>query len=227
MWCDLLIISLWGGIVALDTTAAFQIMISHPLVSGSVVGLLLGNFPLGFAIGIILELIWLNELPIGAASFAEGNIGGTVAAASAILVVEETSRSSPSIALALLLSVLISWIGGHLVIFLRQVNGKIYQSLLRRKRITVKLVSRYHRLATSLSFFLGFILTAVSILLFAYWLFPVLIGVVPSSWDKFLEPMSSAFLGAGFGVMIFMFLQKKYWWLFVISLVGGYFSFMG
>ena len=79
----LVALSIWGGMVALDTTAVLQVLISHPLVSCSVVGFLLGNFKIAFMIGVVLELIWLNELPVGAAPFSEGNIGATVAASNA------------------------------------------------------------------------------------------------------------------------------------------------
>jgi len=226
MWRDLLFISLWGGIVALDTTAAFQILISHPLVSGSVVGLMLGNFPLGFSIGIILELVWLNELPIGGAPFAEGNIGGTAAAATAIITFEQTSRYSPSIAFALLLAVFISWAGGQLVVLMRSVNGNIYQSLLDRKHIRIKDISRSHLFATSLSFVLGLALTAISVSVFAYWLFPEIIKSIPASTDKIFAPLGPAFLGAGCGVLLYMFYQRKHWWLFLATLLGGTMLFL-
>ena len=65
MWSDIFLASLWGGIVALDTTAVMQIMIARPMVACSIVGLLLGNFPLGFMIGIGLVVVEVNTVKHG------------------------------------------------------------------------------------------------------------------------------------------------------------------
>ena len=93
MWLELIAISLWGGVVALDTAAAFQIMISQPLVACSVAGLILGNLPLGLMIGIFLQLLWMAEIPAGAAFTPESNVGSAAAAAIADAIDAEDVES--------------------------------------------------------------------------------------------------------------------------------------
>lgn len=72
-----------GGALGLDTTAALQLMLSEPLVAGTLAGLTLGDPALGLALGAALQLVWSGALPVGAAPFpdsgpaAVGGVGGT------------------------------------------------------------------------------------------------------------------------------------------------------
>ncbi len=53
--------------VGLDRTAAFQFMLSRPIVAAPLTGCLLGEPATGVQIGLVIELLWLGRLPIGAA----------------------------------------------------------------------------------------------------------------------------------------------------------------
>ena len=52
MFQELILVSMFGGLVALDKTEAFQSMFSQPLVAGPIVGLLLNDLPGGLFVGI-------------------------------------------------------------------------------------------------------------------------------------------------------------------------------
>ena len=65
------LLALVAGALALDTTAAFQLMVSQPLVAGSIAGLVVGDPALGVAVGATLQLVWLGSLPVGAAPFPD------------------------------------------------------------------------------------------------------------------------------------------------------------
>ncbi|MBI5894260.1 MAG: PTS sugar transporter subunit IIC [Deltaproteobacteria bacterium] len=54
-----------GGFISLDRTAAFQIMISRPIVAGPLIGLVCGSLAAGIVIGSLLELLWIGDLPVG------------------------------------------------------------------------------------------------------------------------------------------------------------------
>jgi mannose/fructose/N-acetylgalactosamine-specific phosphotransferase system component IIC len=58
-------ISLAGGAISLDRTAAFQTMVSRPLVTAPLVGWMLGNPLMGLAVGVVLELLFIGDLPVG------------------------------------------------------------------------------------------------------------------------------------------------------------------
>ena len=62
---EILGLSLLAAFFELDVTAFGQIMISRPMIVGPVFGLLLGDVVSGFWIGIIVELIWIDSIPMG------------------------------------------------------------------------------------------------------------------------------------------------------------------
>lgn len=51
----------------LDRTAAFQSMLSRPIVAAPLTGWLLGDAVAGLQVGAMVELLWLGRLPVGAA----------------------------------------------------------------------------------------------------------------------------------------------------------------
>ncbi len=221
MWIELLVIALWGGIVSLDTTAALQGLISHPLVSCTITGLLLGNVFLGFFVGIVLELLWLGELPIGAAYFAESNLGATAAAAIAVISAQQTGRPTVALPLALMLSVVISLIGGKLVVLIRNHSGRNYQKLVNNDTLTINSINKSHFQAIALSFLSGAVLIALCSGLFGWLILPTLIQYLPVTADTLLEPVAPAFLGLGCGVLISLFINRKNWALLALGLALG------
>ena len=112
MTSELIILCILGGLIAIDTTAAFQALISHPLVGCTLVGLVLHDVTLGLTIGIILELPWLLEIPIGGVRYPEGNIGALITAASAIVLTRETDRPEVSFLLAIVYGIMLAYIAG-------------------------------------------------------------------------------------------------------------------
>ncbi|MBN1481187.1 PTS sugar transporter subunit IIC [candidate division KSB1 bacterium] len=198
--------SLWGGVVALDTTALMQIMISRPIVACSVIGLILGNFPLGFLIGILSELLYVSELPVGAAKFAEGNVGATAAATIAILTTEQLpSRPYAAIACALFLLIIISSIGGRLVLVMRQVNGRIYEKLVYKESLSARDINIAQFYGIVLAFVLGFVTVFTCCALFAHGL-PWALKLVPENNDIIFQSVQGSMLAVGC-----VFLAHHFW----------------
>lgn len=63
---DSVFVAFMGGVLTLDRTAVFQVMLSRPIVASTVIGYLLGDPLQGLVTGFLLELLWLGELPVGA-----------------------------------------------------------------------------------------------------------------------------------------------------------------
>ncbi|AJF06987.1 PTS sugar transporter subunit IIC [Geoalkalibacter subterraneus] len=66
-WSEFFTGSLIAVVLGLDRTAAFQLMISRPIVAGPLTGFVLGDAWVGLQIGALVELLWLGRLPVGAA----------------------------------------------------------------------------------------------------------------------------------------------------------------
>ncbi|MEW5721598.1 MAG: PTS sugar transporter subunit IIC [Thermodesulfobacteriota bacterium] len=82
---DILLVSLVGGLMALDRTAAFQFMISRPIVAGPVIGLTLGEPAAGVAMGALIELVWISRLPLGGKVPPNESLGAIVGTAAVII----------------------------------------------------------------------------------------------------------------------------------------------
>ncbi len=221
MWLELLALGLWSGVVSMDTTAVMQVMISRPLVSCLITGAILGDYQLGLIIGIYLELLWINELPIGAAKFLEGNVGATAAAAIAVYSFQNSLRIVPSIVFSLLLALAISHLGGYLVKKMRYVNGDAFDKLLVDPNISAAKVEKLHFKGILYSFLIGIVIIPVFAVVLGWFALPLLISWLPVSVDQFLEPVNAAFLGVGSAILMFMFTRHKQWWMIFIGFCAG------
>lgn len=82
---QVLLVAAAGAFIGLDRTAAGQFMFSQPIVAGPLVGWLLGDVTTGLVIGVILELIWLMDMPVGTFVPADSTVAAVWAAASCII----------------------------------------------------------------------------------------------------------------------------------------------
>lgn len=111
-----------GGALGLDTTAALQLMVSEPLVAGTLAGLALGDPALGLALGAALQLVWCGALPVGAAPFpdsapaAVGGVGG------AFVLTRAGVPAGPALAAGLVVALCAGLAGQSLTAWLRRRN---------------------------------------------------------------------------------------------------------
>lgn len=78
-----------AGIAALDATPVAQTMLSQPLVTASLLGLLWGDWPTALAVGIVLQMLAASTLPIGARTPEDYPVGAVVGVTLAILLARE------------------------------------------------------------------------------------------------------------------------------------------
>ena len=114
-----------GGIVGLDATSFPQVMLSRPLVAGTLAGLAFGRPGAGLLVGAILEVFDLGILPVGASRYPEGGTAA-VAATAAFLAVDADATA------ALLLAVLfgLAWerVAGASVVLVRHWTERIVET---------------------------------------------------------------------------------------------------
>lgn len=138
-----LIPSLVIGLLALDTTIAFQILLSQPIFACPIIGWLLGNPQIGFEVGIIMQLLWLHIIPVGAAIFPEGNIASMIICAFAVLF-EELPYPNLVFTSAVMLGIIVSYAGAWITVLDRKINGAFLnfaqKSAQRGKAIQINLI---------------------------------------------------------------------------------------
>lgn len=88
MLLESLLIALWAGIIGIDLYNGLT-HIHRPIVTGLVVGLILGDVTTGLIIGGTLELIWMGMAPLAGAQPPNVVIGGTVGVAFGIILKQD------------------------------------------------------------------------------------------------------------------------------------------
>ncbi len=105
MFAEIILISFCGSLLCLDRVF-IQAMISRPVVIAPLMGLFLGNLYAGLIIGALIELIWIDRLPIGTYIPPNDSITAVVATSIALIAGSATGDVSPQIiALAVILSI--------------------------------------------------------------------------------------------------------------------------
>lgn len=77
-------IAIWAGIAGLDMFNGLT-HVHRPLVTGAVVGFILGDLTTGIIVGATLDLVWMGLIPIGGALPPNVVIGGIIGTSLAIL----------------------------------------------------------------------------------------------------------------------------------------------
>jgi len=113
----LLLLGTWA---ALDGTAVAQLMISRPLVSGTLAGWILGDPVTGLVVGGILEAAHLGELPAGGTRLPEPGPAAVPAVAAALQL-----GGAGGMAAGLALGAGWSLLGGVTVVGQRRLNGRM------------------------------------------------------------------------------------------------------
>jgi mannose/fructose/N-acetylgalactosamine-specific phosphotransferase system component IIC len=97
-------------------------MISRPIVSATLAGALLGAPAQGLLVGVVLELIALETLPVGASRYPEWGSASVVAGA---LYVGSHGDSAGALMVAVLGGLVAAWIGGLSMVWLRRRNATL------------------------------------------------------------------------------------------------------
>ena len=113
---------LWGVIVALDLVSGPQALLARPLVAGTVAGLLAGDVEAGLRVGVVMELFALDVLPVGASRYPDYGPGTVTAVA-----VVAGRPWQDWLGLATLLALLLSFLGGLGMQWLRHANARAVQ----------------------------------------------------------------------------------------------------
>jgi len=118
----ILVLAIMAGIVAVDTTAAFQLMISQPVVAATLAGLVVGEPASGLMVGLTLQLVWTGVLPVGGAGFPDAGVAAVVGAGTAGLLARSGQPAGWTVASGLVLALVVGMVGKLVVARLRRKN---------------------------------------------------------------------------------------------------------
>ncbi len=117
----LLIVAI-GGLLALDGVSFPQLMVSRPLISGTIGGALMGEIGGGMLVGAVLELLSLRHPPYGAAKYPDTGPAGLVAGAA---YAGAGAASIEALVAALIGGWAAGWAGSYAGHARRKLNGRL------------------------------------------------------------------------------------------------------
>jgi mannose/fructose/N-acetylgalactosamine-specific phosphotransferase system component IIC len=118
---ELLPLALLGGVLGLDVVSFPQAMVSRPIVAATLSGAFVGAPASGLLIGVVLELIALDTLPLGASRYPEWGSASVVGGA---LFAAYPENPPGALAIAVLGALAAAWIGGWTMVKLRWQNAR-------------------------------------------------------------------------------------------------------
>jgi mannose/fructose/N-acetylgalactosamine-specific phosphotransferase system component IIC len=181
------VLALVAGALSLDTTAAFQVMVSQPLVAGSLAGLAVGEPALGAAVGATLQLVWIGSLPVGAAPFPDAAPASAVGVGLAFLLGRGGVAPTWSLAAGVIVGLAAGAIGRAVVGRLRGFNTRIADLALRRaERGDAGGVSAAVALGLATRFAAGFVVAATLLVAAAAVLGAILPDEAPGAFPTLL-----------------------------------------
>ena len=153
--------ALLGGVLGLDTVSCVQAMVSRPIVAAPIAGYLLGDPVAGMSAGVVLELVSLNQLPMGA------NRGWDTAPASiaAAAIAAQSSAGAVALVVAVGFGVLVGWIGGWTVHLMRNATVRLVAAGESQRPIAASVLSARHLSAMAIDFARAAVLTLGALLL--------------------------------------------------------------
>jgi len=217
---EVLTLSFVAALLALDTSAIFQVLVSQPLISGAILGWLGGDPELGLRIGFLMQLLWIGNLPVGAARVPESNGAAMIATILTIqLHAARDTHHETIILFVILYSLLLSYLGSDIVKLIRNWNINLVNRTLdliekgKTSSLGVIVITALFLLWTAM---FAFIFAGVWI---GYLVFSNLLEQVPIEWNLYARYVEIALLGCGVGLTIHLFRGKRF--LMIISIAGA------
>ncbi len=218
---ELVLVAFVGAILCLDSHAVAQLMLSRPLVCGTLIGLLLGDPVSGLWIGVLLELIWLGKLPIGISIPSDITLPTVTATALAVCLKAESVAHAEVMAILLVLPF------GFLSSLVDRFNREMLTAVARRVEIRLgrgddKVLPQVIWLG--LLFRLGtFFLTFFLVLWCLYKVVPLIAGWPSFYYEDALGAMEWLIPAVGMAVVLRRFAARKRWLLVALSFAVGLF----
>lgn len=154
-----LLVTALGALVGLDGISWPQAMLSRPIASGTLGGLLFGDPAAGFLAGALLELLTARHPPFGAARYPETGPAGLVVGSGYALTDE---ASLLALVVVTVIGWTIGWIGSHSIHLQRKLSGRLVgdpavfagrpEEVARRHRLAMRIDAARAALITGVTF---------------------------------------------------------------------------
>ncbi|MFA5321809.1 MAG: PTS sugar transporter subunit IIC [Smithella sp.] len=176
MFTEIILISFCGSLLCLDRVF-IQAMISRPVVIAPIIGLFLNNLYAGMIIGALIELIWMDRLPIGTYIPPNDSLAAVAATSIASIAGSKLGGTSPElIALSVLLAIPCGALAKQMDVMIIKSNDAFSdQAIQDAKENNIKAIERknYRGLIKVFLFYVVFLLAAQAVFIpLVIWAYP-------------------------------------------------------
>lgn len=119
---DVLVLSLLGGVLGLDTVSFPQAMLSRPIVAATLAGALVGDAVSALLVGATLELFAVETLPFGASRYPEWGSASVIGGA--LFAKASWGFDAGRLTTTVLAALAIAWVGGWSMVQVRKLNAR-------------------------------------------------------------------------------------------------------
>jgi PTS system mannose-specific IIC component len=185
LFTKITLISFCGGLLCLDRVF-IQAMISRPVVIAPFVGFLLGNPYAGLIIGALVELFWIDRIPVGTYIPPNDSIVAVLATSIAILAGEKLGGTSPElIAFSILISLPFGVLAKYIEIIIVQSNDSLSdQALEDAKAADIRAIEwkNYLGLIKVFSYVVSYLFITQAVFVpYVIWIYPKLTAPIIST----------------------------------------------
>ena len=220
MALNTLLVGLVSAITFSDSTAVGQFMISRPIVSAPLMGLLLGDIQTGIFVGILLELLWVGTLPVGAFVPPESTFAAVNTVAIAVLT---DNVAKGDIILIFLLLTPFTFLARFLEDKIRSRNNALSKCA---DRAVIEgrygSIQKLHFLGLSMFFIKTFLVSSLAVAL-GVLLVPRIVELVPINILDILSLGGDILPLIGVAVVIDLLLTKNNWWYPILGFMLAFF----
>ncbi len=205
---NLLLLSGIISFLALDTTIAFQVLISSPLFACPILGWLMGDVKLGLELGFLFQLLWLGRIPAGAVIVPEGNFASMIAAA-LVLLYRDIGFPNSLLTVAFVEGILVSYLGALVTLYYRKINSYLLNlSLVQVERLHFRILPAFEA-GSVLIYFLLIAGMSYFIIAVNQHVVPSLIPIIGNSFENQLIVIRPAIVGIGLGLTLPLLREMK------------------
>ncbi|HUT02286.1 MAG TPA: PTS sugar transporter subunit IIC [bacterium] len=193
-----------GALISLDENVLFRGMFAQPIACGSILGLLTGDLRHGVAVGAILQLLWLFDVPAG--GFISIDYTSCTAVSTILMIVSLRAGMPEKTAYVLalpafvLLGLLVGALSSHLMKRLRKFNEVLVErAIVGLEKGKLSAVATNNLMGLPLAFGQTFCLLLAATVGGGMLLVPVLLKIAPRIHGT-CPWLAVALLAAGIGI---------------------------
>lgn len=210
MFVQALLIGIWAGIAGVDMFDGLT-HIHRPLVTGLVIGLILGDMKTGLIVGATLELVWMGMVPLAGAQPPNVVIGGIIGTSIAIL-----AKLEPAAAVGIAVPFAVAAQAGITLLF-TAFSPVMHKADKYAAEADTRGIEKINYMGMTVLFVSYFICGFLPIF-FGADKAATIVGMIPTPFIEGLSVAGGMMPAIGFAMLLKIMLKKEY----VCFLIGGF-----